>query len=88
MQMTETDVSNSSDSSQTGSLLVIEAIAETIGVEPHELHPPLYDVIDPEILDRLVRLDDDPDDTVASLSFTYCGFEVVVRSDGHISVGS
>ncbi|WP_435152661.1 HalOD1 output domain-containing protein [Haladaptatus sp. DFWS20] len=86
--MTETDVSKSSSSPQTGSLLVIEAIAEMVNVEPYELHPPLYDVIDPEILDRLVRLDGDPDNTVASLSFTYSGVEVVVQSDGYISVDS
>ncbi|WP_266075871.1 HalOD1 output domain-containing protein [Haladaptatus caseinilyticus] len=84
--MTETDASKSFDGPQSGSLIVIGELAETVGVEPHELQPPLYDVIDPEILDRLVRRDGDATD--ASVSFTYREFTVVVRSDGYVSVES
>ena len=32
---------------------IVEAVAETKGVDPLSLEPPLYDVLDPEALDAL-----------------------------------
>ncbi|WP_049971302.1 HalOD1 output domain-containing protein [Haladaptatus cibarius] len=83
--MTKTDRSESSNGSKLGSILVVEAVARKMDVEPYQLQPPLYDVMDPEILDRL-RRDASHGDANVTVSFTYCGFDIVVPSDGEISV--
>lgn len=62
---------------------VIEAIADARGVDPTDLNVPLYREIDIEALDRLCA------DNVRALSvtFTYDGTTVTVRSNGRIEVG-
>lgn len=54
---------------------IIRAIADVEGDEPTDLRPPLYDVIDPEALESLVR---NPDATVI-ISFIYRGWEIEIR---------
>ncbi|TYL38234.1 hypothetical protein CV102_13645 [Natronococcus pandeyae] len=69
------------------SLEVISAVAEREDCQPSELRPPLYSVVDPETLDRLWRsASDTPHEVDASVSFTYCGYDVTIESDGTVSV--
>ncbi len=64
---------------------VVEAVAEAEGVQPAKLHPPLYEVIDPDALERVFhtssgrRMD-------GSVVFEYRGYEVTVYSDGTVTL--
>jgi len=60
---------------------VVARLAEHAGVEPADLDPPLYDVIDPDSLDALYR--DHPGPRV---QFDYEGRTVLVEPDGSIAV--
>lgn len=64
---------------------ITRAIAEAKGVDPAELDP-LYDVVDPDALDELFSepraFDDDP--VVAT--FPMAGCQVILQSDGTLSV--
>lgn len=64
------------------SLQVVEAVAESTGVEPTQLQPPLYDVINPEALDSLFRNGD------GSVTFDYCGRTVTVTNQAEITIES
>ena len=59
---------------------VVRAIATEAGVPPSALDPPLYEVVDPDALERLFR------DTVGELSFDYGEYVVTVDSDDTITV--
>lgn len=73
------------DSGRSVSTVVVEAVAESMGVSPLELDPPLHRVVDPDALDDLFRSDGT---TTASprVSFTYAGHEVTVRGRGDVEV--
>ncbi|MFB6080702.1 MAG: HalOD1 output domain-containing protein [Haloferacaceae archaeon] len=60
---------------------VIEAVANAENVDPRELDPPLYEVIDPEALDALFAAEDG---TAPRVVFRYCGYEVTVDRDDSI----
>lgn len=60
---------------------VVFAVADRTGVSAHEL-PPLYDRIDPDALNALVR----SDDADLELSFSFAGYRVTVDTDGAIHV--
>ncbi|QZP37125.1 HalOD1 output domain-containing protein [Halobaculum magnesiiphilum] len=64
------------------SIAVVEATA-AIRREDPERHAPLFEVVDPDALDRLCSHGDDADTLV---EFTYLRHRVRVRADGHISV--
>lgn len=64
---------------------VVDALAAATGVDPESL-PPLYESIDPEVLDRLFRGRNTAADATTMLGFTVDGWYVVVRGDGRISV--
>ena len=70
---------------------VIAAIADAEGVDPMDIEPPeydaLYDVINPEALDALFapREDGTPRGT-GRVEFPFCGYQVVVTSDGEVDV--
>lgn len=66
----------------TMSNTVIEAIAEVAEVDPTETVIPLADSIEPDALDALF-VDDDGD---VQVSFTVCGLEVLVWSDGEVRI--
>lgn len=69
------------------SLAVIDAIAEHVGVDPVELEPRLYDVIDPDALDALFpESGNDAASIRGRLVFTYRGFEVQVTSRGRVRI--
>ncbi|GAB3024467.1 HalOD1 output domain-containing protein [Natronobiforma cellulositropha] len=67
------------------SITVIEAVAETEGVEPAALEPPLYDVIETSALDALFR-DASGRSGAPSLEFVYRGHVVSVSGDGDVRV--
>ncbi len=69
------------------SLEVISTVAEREDCPPAELRPPLYSVVDPETLDRLCGSPGGGQHGLdGSMSFTYCGYDVTVASDGTVSV--
>lgn len=63
---------------------VVQTIADREGVDPTEL-PPLFESVDPDALDALLRRDDTAG---AQVTFTHHGHEVTVRSDGRVSLSS
>ncbi|APW99205.1 hypothetical protein CHINAEXTREME_16135 [Halobiforma lacisalsi AJ5] len=79
------------DDVQPLSFEVIAAIAEREGVDPTEIEPPeydaLYDVVNPEALDSLFapREDGTPRGT-GQVEFQFCGYHVVVTSEGEVDV--
>ena len=65
------------------SLLVLEAVAAAEGVSPAELPSPLYQIVDPDALDRLYATE-----PVATthVTFDYMGYTVEVTADGCVSI--
>ncbi|NHN48944.1 hypothetical protein G9464_15265 [Halostella sp. JP-L12] len=59
---------------------VLQSIAADRGTDPTEL-PPLTRAVDPDALERLL---DSPG--TASVTFSYCGYEVTVTGDGGVSL--
>lgn len=63
---------------------VLETVAMTVadrrGVSPVDL-PPLYDVVDPDLLESVGS-----DRTSDQVTFEYVGFQITVESDGSIHV--
>ncbi|WP_227374609.1 DUF7504 family protein [Haladaptatus halobius] len=69
------------------STTVTVAVADMAGVEPSDIPEQLYDVIDPEALDRLFESRDDGSPRRGGrLSFTLHGHHVTVRGDGEVAV--
>ena len=72
---------------------IIEAIAEREGVETTAIEPPeyeaLYDVLNPEALDALFApREDGTPRTEGRIEFAFCGYDVVVTSDGEVELAS
>lgn len=78
MSPIQTEVADESCVSQT----IVETIAEAEGIDPLELTPPLYDVIDPDALADLFT----DGRTIGRIIFNYNSFEVSVFSDGYVSI--
>lgn len=66
---------------------IVRTVADREGVEPTEI-PPLHDVVDPDALNAVFSPTrrGTPRNS-GRVEFTYCGHEVVVRSDGRVHVG-
>ncbi|MCU4925089.1 hypothetical protein OB905_03685 [Halobacteria archaeon AArc-dxtr1] len=85
------DRSDESGRYQPLSFEVIAAVAEKEGIDPMEIEPPeydaLYDVVNPEALDALFapREDGTPRGS-GQIEFTYCGYDIVVSSDGTVDI--
>ncbi|WP_231185408.1 HalOD1 output domain-containing protein [Haladaptatus sp. DYF46] len=74
-------------SPQSLSTTVTVAVADVAGVEPADIPEQLYDVIDPEALDKLFNSRDDGTPRRGGrLSFSLYGHHVTVRGDGMITV--
>lgn len=68
-------------------LAVVEAIAEREAVDPIDLDRPLYDVIDPDALENLFRVDAAGRSICSGhVTFAYGDYLVRVSSDREISV--
>ncbi|WP_101295319.1 HalOD1 output domain-containing protein [Halegenticoccus soli] len=76
-------------SPESASFAVVEAIAEMEGVDPIDLGPVLYDVVDADALDQLFS---DPfrgsSPIDGRLELVVAGYVVTVRSDGTVTVRS
>jgi hypothetical protein len=74
--------SNDSEETQSPSEAVLYKIAEQEDVQPEDLNPPLFEVVDPDALDELFRED------TGSVSFEYHGYLVTVDHSGKVSLQS
>ena len=80
-----------SDEDTSLSFEVIRAVAEREGVDPIDIEPPeyepLYDVLNPEALDALFAPRESGEPRGAGrIEFTYCGYDIVVDSDGTVEL--
>lgn len=80
-------ISTGATDDKTTSERVIDAVAEQEGVDPLDLEVPLFEAIDPDILETFDRTTDE-DRAASSLrvGFTYYGYDVLVWADGSIDV--
>lgn len=67
---------------------VVEAVAEAEGVDPLEITSSLYEVIDPDALDRIFDATPTAGRMEGRVTFRYSGYEVTVCGDGYVSVAS
>lgn len=66
---------------------IVTTIAEAEGVDPTELDPPIYDVIDPEALAALFQTPGNTtDSTEGGVIFPYNGYKVHVTNSRDISI--
>lgn len=80
------------------SIEVIQQIAAADGVDPANLDPPLYEVIDPDALDALAQsissssgthrtgVGDETEPAVRTIEFSYRGYLVRVDNTGSVDV--
>ncbi|WP_290818876.1 HalOD1 output domain-containing protein [Halovivax sp.] len=73
------------------SLAIVEAVAEREGVDVTEIEPPeyqsLYEVCDPEALDVLFSpREGETRRSPGEIKLRFCGYDVVVTSDGGVTV--
>ncbi|ADB61013.1 hypothetical protein Htur_2130 [Haloterrigena turkmenica DSM 5511] len=61
---------------------IVTQIAEIEGVDPADLEPPLYAVVDPDALERLV----DSSEAALSISFPYRSHRVRVDGSGAVDI--
>jgi hypothetical protein len=66
------------------SLHVVEAVAESEGVDPTDLSYPLDDAVDTDALDVLFRPTPSGEPRSGTVSFEYHGYAVFVSSDGTV----
>lgn len=65
---------------------VVRRVAELERVDVLTL-PPLYRAVDPDALDRLIdSLEADAGRAAGRLRFSYCGYEITVRSDRSVAL--
>lgn len=67
---------------RTVTLDIINAVAEAEGVSPLELHPRLYDVIDPDALESLLCNATAP----VTVRFEYAGWELAVGTNTGVTI--
>lgn len=67
------------------SMIVVMIVADLEGVGPMDLTP-LYDSLDPELLDTLFSPRPDGTLAVGEVGFTFEDYEITVHRHGHISV--
>lgn len=64
---------------------VVEAVAAREGVETTALDVPLYEAVDPDALDALVR-SSAVGRSALTVHFSYYGYSVTVSSDGSVEL--
>ena len=67
---------------EAASQAVVENLAAAEDVDPTELEPPLYHVVDPDALDSLVESATGP----LTVEFPYCGYVVCVDESRTVTV--
>lgn len=67
---------------------VVESVAALEEVDPVDLDERLNNVVDPDALDALFsgRGDESGSDRRASVTFSYCGYMVIVRGSGEVTI--
>ena len=66
---------------------IVQAIADEEGVEPGDLDPPLFDVLDGDLLNALVASNEEnADHATLELAFEYLGYTVRVAAGGAVTV--
>jgi len=66
---------------------IAEAVADAEGVDVVTLDPPLFEVLDGDLLDGLIRSNElSETDATLHVSFEYHGYTVQVAADGRVSV--
>ena len=75
------------ESGRSVSEAVVEAVADRKGVDITGLETPLYRVIDPDALERLVAMRRESGTrSPVCVRFRYYGYDVIVDSDGSVSL--
>lgn len=67
---------------------VIRKVAEVEGVDPAELSPQLYEIIDPDALDQIFATTSTTGRMNGNVTFSYNGCEVTVGADNEVEVVS
>lgn len=75
-----------SDRSQRASVDVVLALAEAEDVDPVEIEPPLYTVVDPAALDSLFRDEQGASAENVEVTFEYAGREIRIGASGDVTV--
>lgn len=68
---------------------VVFAVAEAEGISPRDVHPPLYEVIDPSALEAAMYRPGEQSsdiDAPSTTEFMYRGYRIVVQNDGWVRV--
>ena len=66
---------------------LVKALADAKGVDPTELSPPLYEVVDPEALNSVFRpTHDGSARSRGRITFVHGNYEVTVNSEGSVDV--
>ncbi|QSW98336.1 HalOD1 output domain-containing protein [Haloterrigena alkaliphila] len=78
------DQTHPPDDRRAPSERVVEAVATASGTSPLDFEPTLYDVVDPEALDALVRSGTEN----VRIQFRYGDRSVVVTGTGHVEVSA
>ena len=60
---------------------IVERVAAEEDVDPVEL-PPIGEVVDPDALTTLLA----STESSITVTFTYCGYDVVADTNGHVSI--
>jgi hypothetical protein len=76
----------SPDNDRSVSAVVVDSVADALGVSPLELETPLYQVIDPDALNDLFAPTPTTEREPSRVSFTYAECEVTVQGRGEVVV--
>jgi|AntRauTorcE11898_2_1112593.scaffolds.fasta_scaffold04069_2 hypothetical protein len=77
------------DRSTAPSVQIVTTVAEATDVDPLDLEPPLYRVVDVDALDRLLDPESERErerGRSLTVTFEYAGYEVTATSDGTVDV--
>lgn len=78
------------DRANTGEITetIITLLADAKGEDPLDIEPRLYDILDPDALDRIFQDTDGQwrASNASRIEFTMCGCHVLVRDTGHVVV--
>lgn len=88
--MGESTVNTLNDNQSTATepsiaILIHESIAARDGANPSDC-PPLFDVIDPDALDKLFAPTQAGSERHGKMTFQYCGYHVTVSGDRAVSL--